>query len=112
MFPISTFWIWTRGQITGSHTLGLNPGRRYLLTAGITAKQGAEFAHVLISTLCIQRSPDQVLCGIRDDPTTPPDPAFTNLQINEFLSSATRVTVKLRSTGGLARAEGVLYDIS
>jgi len=57
-------------------------------------------------------SNDQILCGIRDDPSDPPDADITNLGILEILGSAVRVTVKLRGDRGLHRAEGVVYDIT
>jgi hypothetical protein len=112
MFVAWAYWIWTRGSISGTVTMALDPGRRYLVTGALTGKSGGDYGQVFISTLCIQRSPDQVLCGIRDDPSDPPDSTIANLGIVEFVQNATRVTVKLSADGGLHRAEGAIYDIT
>jgi hypothetical protein len=112
MFVRWTYWIWTRGSITGSVTVPLDPARRYLVTGALTAKQGGDYGQVFISTLCVQRSIDQVLCGIRDDPADPPSDNVANLGIVEFVQNAVRVTVKLRGDGGLHRAEGVIFDVT
>ena len=112
MFVRSTYWMWTRGSFTVSVTMPLDPARRYLVTGGLTAKQGGDYGQVYISTLCVQRSVDQILCGIRDDPTDPPSDNAANLGLVEFVQNAVRVTVKLRGDGGLHRAEGAIFDIT
>ena len=111
MFVARTYWMWTRGQFTVMHTMGLDPGRRYLVTGALTGKSAGDYGQVFISTVCTQ-SGDQVLCGIRDDPSDSPDSNIARLGIVEFLQNAIRVTVKLRGDGGLHRAEGVVYDIT
>jgi hypothetical protein len=92
--------------------LGWDPARRYLVTGALTGNEGGSYGQVYISTVRIRRSPDQILCGIRDDPTDPPAANIANLGIVEWIQNATRVTVKLRGHGGLHRAEGVVYDIT
>jgi hypothetical protein len=112
MFVSWSYWMWTSGNFTVTQTIGLDPARRYLATGALTGKEGASYGQVYISMLCTQRSSDQILCGIRDDPA---DPLFTNIStlgVAEFIQNATRVTIKLRGDGGLHRAEGVIYDIT
>jgi hypothetical protein len=103
--------MWTRGKFTVSHTIPLDQGRRYLVTGALTGKSGGDYGQVFISVVCTM-SGDQILCGIRDDPSDPPGHNIANLQIVEILSNAVDVTVKLRGDGGLHRAEGVVYDIT
>jgi hypothetical protein len=112
MFVHWNYWMWTQGRFTISHTIPLNPARRYLVTGAITGKSGGDYGQVFISTICTMRSPDQILCGVRDDPSDPPDVNISSLGIVERVSNAVRVTVKLRGDGGLHRAEGVVYDIT
>ena len=112
MFVHWTYWMWTSGRFSVSVTIPLNPARTYLTTGALTGKQGGDYGQVFISTVCTQRSVDQILCGIRDDPSDPPAANISNLGIVEILRNATRVTVKLRGDGGLHRAEGVVYDIT
>ena len=112
MFVHWNYWMWTRGRFTVSHTIPLNRGRRYLVTGALTGKSGGDYGQVFISTVCTMPSEDQILCGVRDDPSDPPDANITRLGIVETLSNAVRVTVKLRGDGGLHRAEGVVYDIT
>lgn len=111
MFVHRTYFMWTRGRFTASHTMALNPDRRYLVTGALAGKSGGEYGQVFISTVCTM-SGDQVLCGIRDDPSNSPDANIANLGIVEILINAVRVTVALRGEGGLHRAEGVVYDIT
>jgi hypothetical protein len=111
-------WIYrmrTQGSATAAVLMTLDPGRRYLITGALVGKAGGDYGQVFISTLCIRHSPDQILCGIRDDPEDPPEANIAdlpNIRITEFVQNATRVTVKLRGDGGLHRAEGVIYDIT
>jgi hypothetical protein len=112
MFVQSTWWMWTRGRFTVSVTAGLDPRRRYLVTGGLEGKSGGDYGQVFISTVCVQRSPDQILSGVRDDPASSPNDNIANLGVLEFLSNATRVTIKLRADGGLHRAQAVIYDIT
>ncbi len=112
MFPHRTFTAWATGTFTTSLTIGLNQRRRYLVTGGLVGKEGGDHGQVFISTVCTQ-SGDQVLCGVRDDPSDSPDVTIRNRNLVEFLPpGATRVTIKLKSAGGRHRAEGVVFDIS
>lgn len=115
MFVRWAYRMWTRGSATATVLMTLDPGRRYLITGGLAGKAGGDYGQVFISTLCILASPDQILCGIRDDPADPPEANITdlpNIRITESVQNATRVTIKLRGDGGLHRAEGVIYDIT
>ena len=112
MFVSSAWWMWTRGRFSVSVTASLNPARRYLVTGGLEGKSGSEYGQVFISTVCVQRAEDWVLCGIRDDPSSTPDQNIADLGLLEFIDNATRVTIKLRADGGLHRAEAVIYDIT
>ena len=111
MFAYQTYWMWTNGRISSSVTIGLNPSRRYLVTGALVGKWGGDYGQVYISTVCIQ-SGGQILCGVRDNPVSPPITNISHLGVVEVLQSATRVTLVLRGDGGLHRAEGVLYDIT
>ncbi|MGW6010586.1 hypothetical protein [Streptomyces sp. NPDC055210] len=112
MFPIYRYFVWVQGQASATVTIGLDVNRRYLVSGGITGNSGSGYGQVFISVVCIQRSSDQIQCGIRDDPASSPDVNIKSLNAVEFLQNATRVTVKLRGDGGLHRAEGVVYDIT
>jgi hypothetical protein len=112
MFVQSTYWMWTQGNFSVTINVGLSPARRYLVTGALVGKQGGDYGQVYISTVCTQRSPDQILCGVRDFPPGTPNSNIRNLGIVEVLQQATRVTIKLTATGGLHRAEGVIYDIT
>jgi hypothetical protein len=111
MFVVSSYWMWTSGTFSTTVTFALNPTRSYLMTGALTGKDGGNYGQVYISMLCTV-SGDQVLCGIRDDPSDSSFADISSLGINEFISNADSVTVKLRATGGLHRAEGILYDIT
>jgi hypothetical protein len=112
MFVQTSFWMWTTGTFTASITVSLNRSRRYHVTGGLVGKEGGDYGQVFISTVCTT-SGDQVLCGVRDDPSSTPDKNIKTLGLNEILPpAADRVTIKLRSTGGRHRAEGVVYDIT
>jgi hypothetical protein len=111
MFVHRTYWMWTRGRFTVSHTIPLNRGRRYLVTGALTGNSG-DYGQVFISTICTMPSNDQILCGVRDDPADSADANIANRGIVEVIDTAVRVTVKLRGDGGLHRAEGVVYDIT
>jgi hypothetical protein len=113
MFVHRTFGGWTTGTFTITMTVPLDRNRRYLVTGGLVGKEGGEHGQVFISTVCTMPSADQVLCGVRDDPSDSPDVLIKNRGLVEFLpATAVRVTVKLRSSGGRHRAEGVVYDIT
>ena len=112
MFVHSTYWMWTSGTFTVTHTIALSPARRYLVTGALVGKDGGNYGQVYISTVCRQISSDQILCGIRDASFTTPASKIQNLRIVEILQNATRVTVKLTATGGLHRAEGTVFDIT
>ena len=111
MFVAGNYWMWTSGTFSVTVTIGLDPTRSYLLTGSLVGHEGGDYGQVYISTVC-QVSADEVLCGIRDDPSDSTFTDISNLGITEFISRAESVTVKLRSTGGLNRAEGVLYDVT
>lgn len=111
MFANNTYWMWIRGTFRVDVTLGLNPSRIYLATGGLVGRSGGDYGQVYISTVCTV-SGDQVLCGIRDDPADSPETDIIGLGLVEIISGASRVTVTLRGTGGLHRAEGVVYDIT
>lgn len=105
--------MWTTGSFATSTTVGLDRNRRYLVTGGVVGKEGGDYGQVFISTVCTMPSSDQVLCGVRDDPSNTSDANIKTLGLVEFLpSTATRVTIKLQSSGGRHRAEGVVYDIT
>ena len=103
MNPVRKFGLWTSGEFTISKTYALNPARRYLLTGWLTQTSGDGYSHIYISEVCTD-SGDVTLCGIRDFESE------TSLNLTEFISNASSVTFKLRSTGGRHRAEGVLYE--
>lgn len=44
MFVHRTYFMWTRGRFTASHTMALNPDRRYLVTGALAGKSGASTA--------------------------------------------------------------------
>ena len=46
-----------------------------------------------------------MLCGVRDNGDD------FDLSVTEFVSSASSVTIKLRTKGGKHRAEGVIYEL-
>jgi hypothetical protein len=112
IFVAWTYWMWTSGTFSVTVTMRLDPARRYLVTGALTGKSGSDYGQVFISMLCTRSSSDQILCGIRDDPSDPPSWNIANLGIVEFVQNATRVTVKLRGDGGLHRAEGAIFDIT
>jgi hypothetical protein len=103
--------MWTRGTFRVDVTIGLDSGRSYLVTGGLVGKSGGDYGQVYISTVCTV-SGDQVLCGVRDDPSDSAETDITNLGLVELISGASRVTLTLRGTGGLHRAEGAVYDIT
>ena len=105
MNPVLTFWMWTTGTYEVSLDLALDWRRSYLITGALTLTDGDDYAHVFISTVCHYSGGDTVLCGVRDL-----DGDF-DLGINEWVSSASRVIVKLRTKGGQHRAEGVVYEL-
>ena len=112
MFVQSTFWMWTTGSFTTTTTVSLDRNRRYLVTGGLVGKEGGDYGQALITSVCTI-SGDHVLCGIRDDANSTPDSNIKNRGLTEFLPpNAIRVTLKLRSSGGRHRAEGVVYDIT
>lgn len=100
------YFLWTTGSFKATHRIPLDWRRTYLVTGFLTLKDGGNYGHIYIATLCRYSGGDQVLCGIRDDS------GDADLGINEFISSASSVTVALRTTGGRHRAEGVVYDLS
>lgn len=107
-----TYWIWTRGNFTATATVRLNPNRLYLVTGGLVGTSSGDFSQMYIWGTCQYRSSDQIVCGIREgDPD--PQSSIQNEIFNRTLPLGTfRVTLALRSEGGLHRGEGVIYDIT
>lgn len=98
------YWMWTTGTFTTSVTLSLDPTRSYMVTGYLTQTDGGDYAHVYISMVCTV-SGDQRLCGIRDSS------GDSSLNIVEAISGADTVTIKLTTTGGAHRAEGVIWEL-
>src|SRR5262245_10910964 len=105
MTPVSTYWMSTTGTYQVSVDLALDWKQTYLLTWYLTLTSGDDYGHIKIWTLCHYCGGDVVLCGVRDIGDD------FNLGVTEFISAAARVTVKLKTTGGKHRAEGVLYQL-
>jgi hypothetical protein len=105
MNPISTYWMWTTGTFEVTLDFALDWRKSYLITGYLTLTDGDDYAHIYISTVCTYSGGDQVLCGVRDNGDD------FDLSVTEFISSAIRVTVKLRTRGGAHRAEGVVYEL-
>ena len=97
-----TYWIENTGDITGTVTMGLDPTQSYLIEGYLPKNNGGDYAHVYIAEICTQVSPDQIQCGLNDE---------GSVGIVAVLSSATSVTVGLRTTGGNHRAEGVVWQL-
>ncbi len=100
----STYWVAVTGSSTASITISLNPAKSYLVTGGLILKEGSNHARVYIGTVCTS-SGDVILCGIRDID------GDAGLGVTEILTDTVRVTIKLRTTGGKHRAEGVIYEL-
>ena len=105
MRPHYTYWLWTTGTYEATFKIPLNWQRRYLVTGYLTQTDGDDYAHVYISTVCYYDGGDVVRCGIRDLEDD------KDLGIVEFLNGADSVTVKLKTSGGRHRAEGVVYEL-
>lgn len=106
MRAVATYWVAVTGSATASVTIALNPDRRYLVTGGLILTDGDDHARIYIGTLCRRVSSDVIACGIRDVD------GDGGLGVTEFLAAnATSVTVKLKTTGGKHRGEGVVYEL-
>jgi hypothetical protein len=105
MQPYWWYWMWTTGTFTVTHTIPLDWRRTYLVTGALTQTDGDDYAHVYISMVCSYSGGDVVRCGVRDIPDD------VDLNLTEFISGARSVTVKLRTTGGRHRAEGIVYEL-
>jgi hypothetical protein len=105
MRPVLTYWMWNTGTIDGTLNIGLDWRKSYLITGHLTLTDGDDYAHVYISTVCTYNGGDVVLCGVRDIGDD------FGLGVTEFVSSASSVTIKLRTKGGKHRAEGVVYEL-
>ena len=103
MWPSWTYWMWITGSSNISVHMALDPAKTYLSTGCLTLKDGGDWAHVFISTLCHRASSDQILCGIRDD--------TRDNGVTEVIANASRVTVTLSTRGGTHRAEGAIYEL-
>ena len=104
MYPVTRYWLWTTGTYKATVTINLDPSKRYYVDGALVQTDGDDYAHVYISTVCIARS-DTVHCGIRDWTDD------KDLNTNEHLSNASRVTIALRTKGGRHRAEGTVYEL-
>jgi len=102
--PRTSYWMWATGTHDVTVTIGLDWKKSYLVTGALTLTDGDDYAHVYISTVCTYTG-SQVLCGVRDVG------GDFGVGLNEFISSATKVTIKLRTKGGSHRAEGVVYEL-
>jgi hypothetical protein len=106
MEAVWTYWLAITGSSTVSVDIPLNPARRYLVTGGLILTDGDDYARVYISTLCRRTASDLILCGVRDAE------GDAGLGVTEFLAAnAVSVTIKLKTTGGKHRAEGVVYEL-
>jgi hypothetical protein len=105
MQPIDWYFMWTTGNFTVSITLDLDWHHSYLVTGGLVQTDGGDYAHAYISELCSYSGGDQVLCGIRDDGDD------SGLNLYEFVSGASSVTITLHTTGGRHRAEGSIFQL-
>jgi hypothetical protein len=94
--------MWTTGTYAVTVDIPLDANRTYLVTGGLTQRAGDDLGHVYISMLCTLAG-DHVLCGLRGDDV--------GRQLTETVSSAIRVRLKLRTTGGRHRAEGAIYEL-
>lgn len=108
----ATYFLWNRVPLTTTVTARLNPNRRYLITGGLVGTSSDRFAQIYIWGTCRYSGNDQILCGImEEDPN--PQVSIEHMRLNRTLPLGTyRVTIALRSEGGLHRGEGVIYDIT
>jgi hypothetical protein len=72
---------------------------------GVISIQDDEAGLTLLSTVCSYSGGDMVLCGVRDIG------GDFDLSVTEFINSASRATIKLKTRGGAHRAEGVVYEL-
>jgi hypothetical protein len=105
MTPNLTYWMWTTGTYEVALDIALDWRKSYLVTGYLTLTDGDDYAHVYISTVCSYSGGDVVLCGVRDIG------GDFDLGVTEFISSASRVTIKLKTTGGRHRAEGAIHEL-
>ena len=105
MTPIWTYWMWTTGTFEVTIDFALDWQKSYLVTGYLTLVDGDDRGHIYISTVCTYNGGDVVLCGVRDFGDD------FDLSVTEVVSSATTVTVKLKTSGGAHRAEGVVYEL-
>src|SRR5688572_20793920 len=97
--------MWTTGTYEVTVNLALDWRKTYLITGYLTLVDGDDYGHIYISTVCSYGGGDVVLCGVRDFGDD------FGLGVTEFVSSASSVTVKLKTKGGKHRAEGVVYQL-
>jgi hypothetical protein len=97
--------MWTTGTFAVTSTIPLDWRKTYVVTGALTQTDGDDYAHVYISRVCSYSGGDVVSCGIRDVS------GDQSLGLVEWISGARDVTVKLRTTGGQHRAEGVVYEL-
>ncbi len=105
MNPVLTYWMWTTGSTEVTVDIGLDWRKTYLITGYLTLTDGDNRGHVFISTVCNYDGGDVVGCGVRDFGDD------FDLGVTEWVSSAESVTIKLKTSGGAHRAEGVVYEL-
>ncbi len=105
MTPITTYWMWTTGTFEVSLDVDLDWQKTYLVTGYLTLVDGDDRGHIYISTVCNYNGSDVVSCGVRDIGDD------FDLSVNEIVGSASSVTIKLKTSGGAHRAEGVVYEL-
>jgi hypothetical protein len=105
MRPYKGYSLWTTGTYDVTATIGLDWRKTYLINGGITLTDGDDYAHVYIAKICSYHGGDVVRCGIRDIG------GDKDLGLQEFISGARDVTVKLRTKGGRHRAEVMVYEL-
>jgi hypothetical protein len=99
------YQLWTTGTFSVTSTIPLDWRKTYVVTGALTQTDGDDYAHVFISRVCSYSGGDVVSCGVRDIG------GDQSLGLVEWISGARDVTVKLRTTGGRHRAEGVVYEL-
>jgi len=101
MNPVWIFHIWTNGDISETITLDVNQDFRHFAQTYLVKKSGDGTARAYIHQYCRRRADDVVACEVDDS---------ADARSTDFLSAGhTRVTFKLRTTGGSAKSSGAIY---